>query len=184
MKKGHQVPLSCIFLIMKINCNKFILRLLHCIYFEYWCLNTTWCLALLCNVNNFLYYSIISIDNLKTRKVIRAHRVDYFPFSHMKSTAWHMNGKCIPYIKMKLQKPPLVNCYTFLMIQMQLSHILIKKFWNVLFWKGQLNVLATKSFYLQYDSFQIFNETNLFDNERSYFIQGHFKGQLVAFSKT
>ena len=48
-----------------------------------------------------------------------------------------------------------------------------KKIWNVPFRKRKLvafseveqSILKTKSFHLQYDSFQIGNETNLFGNE-------------------
>ena len=58
-----------------------------------------------------------------------------------------------------------------------------KKFWNVVFRKRQVvvfsemkrSVLRTKIFHLQYDSFQIGNEINLFDNEIWCFITIHYQ---------
>ena len=59
-----------------------------------------------------------------------------------------------------------------------MSDELLKKFWNILFRKKQLVALSEmersffwiKCFHLQYDSFQIDNEINLFGDEIWYFI--------------
>ena len=58
-----------------------------------------------------------------------------------------------------------------------MSDELLKKFWNILFRKKQLVALSEmersffwiKCFHLQYDSFQIDNETNTFGKETSCF---------------